>query len=121
VSAPILQTDVQPFAPALATLAAGAWTDILAYVNEQDLTYLGETVQVDRMAKIYLAAHIGTLTMRAGSGAAGPVTSESAGTLRRSYGMYAAWAGSGALGSTQFGQMYLDILSMSQAAGPMVL
>lgn len=122
MAAPIVQSDVTGFAPALTSLVtSGALADILAYVNEQDLTVLGETVQVDRMAKIFLAAHIGTLTLRGTSGAAGPVTSQSAGTLRQSFGMYAAWAGSGALGSTAFGQMYLDILSMSQAAGPMVL
>jgi len=131
MSAAITQSDVQAFAPELSVLSAGAWTDILAYVNELDLTVSiypemacpsvpGESAQVDRIAKIYLAAHIGTLTRLAGGGTAGPVTSSSAGGLRRSFGLISMATGS-ALGSTRYGQMYLDILSMTQAHGPLVI
>lgn len=117
---PLTKDDVTAFAPKLADVSSEAWLDILAYVNELDLSFLGETDEVTRMARIFLAAHIGQVTRDASRGSggstAGPLTSESAGGVRRSYGMLAT--GSGSLGSTRYGQMYMDILGMSQAAGP---
>lgn len=118
----IVQADVTAFAPELATkLGASAWTDVLLYVNELDLTYLTETDQVTRMARIYLAAHIGTMSWRGGSAAAGPLTGEAVGGVRRSYGLISMMTTQTALGSTRYGQMYLDILTMSFAHGPLVL
>lgn len=116
----ILESDVLAFSPELSVVNSDAWVDIVAYVNEMDLTLLGETAQVDRMAKIFLAAHIGTMDARASNGSAGPVTSVSAGGIRRSFGLVATASGT-ALGSTRYGQMYLDIISASSANGPMVV
>lgn len=127
--APIIESDVQAFAPELAVLSSGAWGDILAYVNQIDMTApvipeatrtSGESAITDRIAKIYLAAHMGTMTRLAGGGSAGPVTSSSAGGLRRSFGMISMLTGT-ALGSTRYGQMYLDLLSMTQYHGPLVV
>ena len=53
----IVQSDVTAMAPELASkLSTGAWTDIIAYVNEVDLTALGESAQTARMAQIFLVA-----------------------------------------------------------------
>jgi hypothetical protein len=124
VSAAIIKGDVTNFASELATStnpSDGAWTDILAYVNTFDLTLTGEDAQTDRMAKIFLAAHMATMTKRGSSNAAGPMTSESVGGIRRSYGLLAQYASNSSLTSTRYGQMYLEVLGASLAAGPMVV
>jgi hypothetical protein len=124
VSAAIVKSDVTDAASELATSAiptANAWTDILAYVNTFDLTLTGEDAQTDRMAKIYLAAHMATMEKRAASNAAGPMTSESVGGIRRSYGLLAQFASDSSLKSTRYGQLYLEILGASLAGGPMVV
>lgn len=121
----IAWSDVLEVLTAPITISATLQTDILAYVNQVDLTQLGqlsggvtETVQTARMAQIYLAAHIAYITSRAASGVAGPVTSQAAGGLRRSYGMLVTPT---ILGTTFYGQQYLLILSMSLAHGPVVI
>lgn len=120
--APVVQIyrdDVLAVAPEI-NITAFAWEDILAFANEIDLGYWGDTAQMTRMCRLYFAAHLGTLTMRAASGAAGPVTSESAGALRRSYGLVALAQGDW-LGSTMYGQQLQTILSMSSARGPILV
>lgn len=120
VTPPITQADVQAFAPQLSALSVGAWADILAYVMTVDLTTptLGEDNETARMAQILLAAHLGQLTKIANSAAAGPLTGESAGGIRRSYAMLST--NGTALSSTRYGQMYLDVILMSAAHGPFV-
>lgn len=122
----IVWADVLEAFPATSPPAVSALlqTDILAYVNQVDLTQLGllfygttETAQTARMAQIYLAAHIAFITSRASSGAAGPVASQAAGGLRRSY---ATLVTPTILGTTFYGQMYLQVLSNSLAHGPVV-
>ena len=120
IPAQIYKDDVLAIAPELSTLSSFLWADILAFANEIDLGPLGETAQMTRMCRLYLSAHSATLTKRAGSGAAGPVTSESAGALRRSYGLVALSAGQW-LGSTMYGQMLETLLNMSAARGPMLV
>ena len=121
---PISKTDVTNFASELASSAiptALAWVDILSYVGTFDLTLTGEDAQTDRMAKIFLAAHMATMDKRAASTAAGPLTSESVGGIRRSYGLLAQMTSASSLMSTRYGQMYLEIIGMSLASGPMVV
>lgn len=131
MTATIIQSDVTNFAPELSSVSAAAWADILAYVNEFDLTqtpnlgfYLasntGASDQTDRMAKIFLAAHIGKMDLLARSNAAGPVTGESVGGIRRSYGMYPILTSAGSLGLTIYGRMYLDIIN-AECGGPMLV
>jgi hypothetical protein len=97
------------------------WVGILNYVNQINLT-TWDTDPDRYLARVYLAAHIGSTTGQAGSGAAGPVTSESAGGVRTSYGLIAMAASSPLyLATTRYGQMYLDIISMSQCAGPFLI
>ena len=131
--ATIVEADVTNFAAELAgSLNNAAWTDILAYVNEFDITQTPplagcyvpaqtpESTQTDRMSKIFLAAHIATMAKRGGTGAAGPVTSEAVGGVRRSYGLIPMAMGVSSLASTRYGQLYLEIVGMS-TAGPMLV
>ncbi len=116
----ILESDVLSYAPELAPLDAGAWTSILAFVNELQYTAVtpaGEGPLL-KLARILLAAHYGTISRRGPSGAAGPVTSEAAGAVRRSYGLVALASSDASLGATGYGQQFLGILSMSLANGP---
>lgn len=117
----IVKADVLAFAPELSTLTDAAWADVLAYVNTFDISHTGEDAQTVRMARIFFAAHMGTMDKRASSSSAGPVTSESAGGVRRSYGLLASFSGANSLSSTRYGQLYADLLSMSLANGPMLV
>jgi len=119
--ADVVWSDVLAFAPELSTVDIGAQTDILSYVNEIDLSQVTDTAQVTRMARIYLAAHFGSVQKRARQGIGGPVTSESAGALRRSYGLSAMPSGEEGLGTSMYGMSYLTILRMSLSHGPFLV
>lgn len=116
----IFWSDVLAIAPELSTISDRTAVDLIEYVNEMDLTQLCESAFTARLAKLYLAAHLGSLDKRANSGAAGPVVGEAAGGVRRSYGLLplgdATW-----LGSTYYGQSLMALLSMSLAHGPIVV
>ncbi len=116
----ILKSDVIAMAPELTTLTDQAWVDILAYVNGMSEDGIDDSVTL-RLAKILLAAHFGTMSKRAFTGAAGPVTGESAGGLRRSYGLVALSSADAALGQTMYGMQYLGILRSSNAHGPFLI
>jgi len=113
----IARTDVLALAPGLSKIDQSAWLDILAYVNELDDRTIGGGVDgaTVRLARLYLAAHLGQVTLNARGGAAGPVTSESAGALRRSYGFLNTAAARQGLASTMFGQQYLSIIEQTPA------
>lgn len=118
----ITRANVLAFAPELADVSTLAFDDILAHVNELDLTHadIGESEETNKLARIYLAAHFALLTRNAGSGAAGPVTAETVGQVRRSFGLLATAAGTNALNGTQYGQAYLALLMQSMAHFPIV-
>lgn len=116
----ITQADVIDFAPELATVSESTWERILAYVNELDMTGVGETEATTMLARLYLAAHMATTTKRGSSASAGPVTSESVGGVRRSYANVAATSAS-SLSSTRYGQMYSEVLNASLASCPVVV
>lgn len=126
--APIIKTDVTAFAPELASIVDAVWTDVLAYVNEFDLTQVaqdnfnlvGASAQTDRMAKIWLAAHIVTQDKRGSSAAAGPLTSESVGGVRRSFGLIPFGTAMSSLATTRYGQEFLEVIGMS-LGGPMLV
>lgn len=109
-------------APHLSTIDADAQTDILAYVNTalRVSVFGGEDSPKLKLARIYLAAHLATMGRQAGSGgglAGGEITSESVGSISRSY----AGASSGAtseagLGSTVWGRSYLALVKTSALA-----
>lgn len=119
----IEKEDVLDFAAELSTVEDNAWDRILPWVNELDMSGLGETDESTTLARIYLAAHIATFAKPGSSStAAGPVTSESVGGVRRSYAntLVAATSTAG-LSRTRYGQMYSDLLGMSLANGPLLI
>lgn len=116
----IVKADVLAVAPELSTLTDEFWTDLLLYVNEFDFTSL-DTEQTVRMARIFLCAHLGARAKRSSTGAAGPVISEAAGGVRRTYGSVDTSGGLTELGATQYGLTLQSILTMSGAHGPFLV
>lgn len=116
---PITQDDVLEFAPQLAGLKPTTWSDILATANEFDLASYS-TDQDRRMARLFLAAHVGQMLKDARTGAAGPVTSSAVGDIRRSYGLVAMATSTAGLQMTRYGQMFSEMLIFS-VAGPQIL
>jgi hypothetical protein len=114
--ASITWTDVTNHAAELASVSAGAQTDILAHVNTAlNVTLFGdETSARLKLARIYLAAHLGTMANL--GGVSGPVSSESAGGLAMSYAVAMTRSN---LGITSYGRAYLATLP-SVAWGPQV-
>ena len=120
----ITSADVLELAPELTTVSAEAWVWILAYVSEVDLTFVSDTENTTQILRIYLAAHMATITTlgsSSSSAAAGPVTSESAGGIRRSYATIATSTVGSDLTSTRYGQRYTAILRSSLASGPFLV
>ena len=109
--ASIVWTDVVNHAASLSTLDAEAQTDILAYVNDRLNVRIfgGEDSASLKLARIYLAAHFGSGLVNGAGGEAGPVVSESAGGLSRSYGSLFSMDSS-VLATTAYGQSYLNII-----------
>ena len=74
-----------------------------------------------KLAESLVAAHLITVALKGGTGASGPVVSESAGGLSRSYAAPSATTGSaGFWQSTSFGQRYLQ-LKITRITTPMAL
>ena len=123
--ADITWTNVTNHAAELSAVGASAQTDILGFVNDSiDPAFLdGESGYRTKLARIYLAAHFGTIALAAGSGglgasAAGPVASKSADGLSISYAvMTAGMNDPSMLGVTKYGQQYLGIVNTSAARG----
>lgn len=114
----ITWATVTAIAPELATAAADTQASILAYVNDEaihDATWR-DAAKANR-ARQYLAAHMGTLS-RAATGARGPVQSETAGPVSRTYAVASA-AGSEDLDSTGYGKVYAR-LTHASFGGPWV-
>lgn len=121
----IIKQDVLEFAPELSSIRDPAWALILKFVNDFDSTGIGgkggDEGATLRLARIFLAAHYGTISKRSKSGAAGPVTSEAAGAVRRSYGLVALASSDAGLGSTTWGQQFQTLLLMSLAHLPFLV
>ncbi len=115
--ADIIWTDVVDFASELSALDSEAQTAILAYVNDalSPKAFGGEDSPKLKLARIYLAAHVGTLS-RGGGGPSGPVTSETAGNISRTYA--AAGGAPSDWSSTSYGQLYIALVRTSRARLP---
>jgi hypothetical protein len=119
---------VQDFAAHLSAVDSDAQTAILAYVNDALVVseFDGETGPTTKMARIYLAAHFGELSLPVSSGGAGgmgpsgPIASESGGGLSRSYAAASPVIAS-YLNKTNYGQSFLTLVRMSPARAPVVL
>lgn len=123
--AAIQWTDVVAFAPQLSTVGVAEQNDILAHVNTAHKidVFGGEDAQRLRMARIFLAAHIATLNSYGGTVLAGPVISETAGDISRSYALANAYITDGeknAWSATSYGQMYAMLIRTSAARMPKV-
>ena len=119
----IAWADVTAFASELSSVDVATQTDILAYVNAALApdAFGGEASARLRIARIYLAAHHGALSLR--SSAAGPVVSRSEGDLSVTYGYSLASAASGdpLLDSTEYGKLYRQLVRTTAALrGPFV-
>lgn len=115
---PITKQDVLDFASELSILTSPVWLAILSYVNAIDLSAYCDNGDDTTLARLNLAAHFGAVLKRGKKGAAGPVTAESVGAIRRSYGLIAQPGGAAWLNSTGYGQTYLGILAMNAVHGP---
>ncbi len=117
--AEITWADVVAVAPELSTVASDAQDMIIAYVNDDvsPAAFGGETSPKLKLARVYLAAHEGTLASQSGAGPAGPVTSETDGTIARSY---AAGSTDNAShwNSTSYGRSYVALVRTSRARLP---
>ena len=120
--AAITWLDVTGIAPELVSLSIDAQTLILNYVNEAlDITVFdGEDGALVKALRVYLAAHIGTMTSRANSNKSGAVTDKSLGPQSTK------WASNeskfaGQYGDTQYGVLYSTFVNTSSARGPILL
>jgi hypothetical protein len=113
--------DVAALAPELDDFDETGQGLILDYVNVAlDVSIFGgEESPKLRLARIFLAAHFATVSKQGGVGAAGPVISESAGGLSRSYALLSA-SSSGFSGSS-YGDQYLALIRSTVARAPVVL
>ena len=79
----------------------------------------GESSAKLRLARTYLAAHFGTMSLR-GDTATGPAASKSAGPISISYGT-AMGGGSNLYANTNAGLMFLSLVQSLPARAPMVI
>lgn len=103
--ADIAWTDVTAFAAGLSAVDVLAQTDILAHVNVVlDVEMFGgEDAPKTRLARIYLAAHMGSSISQAASGASGPVIEQKMGQSSLKFASAASGQG---LASTAWGRLY---------------
>lgn len=121
--AAITKEDVIGYAPELSSVSADAWLLILPYVNTLSASQIegGEEGATLKKLRVLLAAHYATISRRGRTGAAGPVTSEAVGAVRRSFGLVALASSDASLGATGYGQQFLGVLQMSLSYGPFLL
>lgn len=123
--ASIVWADVLALAPELVNVDSTARMFILSYVNGPALdpgSFDGENGVTTRLARIYLAAHMGSSVGKGAAGASGgPVTSESMGGLSRSYSVGSVAQSIDATGSTDYGRRYEALVSNSLARMPFVI
>jgi hypothetical protein len=98
----ITWSAVVAIAPELASVALATQTAILGAVEVQ--LAAGQWGTRYDLACTYLAAHLGAVSLAGAQGAAGPVTSESVGSVSRSYA--APVVASSNAGSTAYGREY---------------
>ncbi len=114
--------DVITLSAALSAVDTDYKVDVLAYVNGtlNVAHFGGEAAIKTRLARMYLAAHFGQQALDAVSGAAGPVSAESAGGLSREYAVFSPPGSSALYDTTTFGKQYRLIVRASRCAVPLV-
>lgn len=118
--AAILWADVTDLAKELATgVPVGGQTKILALVNGKiDLD--GEDGELTKDARVYFAAHLGTLAKAAG-GAIGAVIAQAAGGLSRAYASNSPVGTDPLLDKTSYGQTFRLLCRLSPTRGPRIV
>lgn len=116
-------STVVAFVPRLSTLDSEAQDAILAWANAalNVDAFDGEDGATTRMARIYLAAHAGTMARQGSSGAGGPLTMRSVDGITEQWATPAGGVVFDSLDSTPYGKMYRQLVGMSSARGPFVL
>lgn len=96
--------DVKTIAPELTDYPEAAQTLVLDFVNEMFDASLFKPGQL-KLARIYLAAHVATMSDQGGDLSAGPVISETVGGISRTY--------ANLMSGAQFsGSGYADLLQL---------
>lgn len=117
--AEICWDDVVNHAPALTSVSEKARDDILEYVNTllNVSVFDGEDGYKTQLARIYLAAHFGTIVIPGGI-SAGEIASMSEGGVSISFA--SALAGNN-LNRTKYGSQYSELVRTSMARFPIVM
>lgn len=115
--------QVVAFAPGLSTVAIDAQDAILAWANAAlNLSaFDGEDGPTTLLARIYLAAHAGTLRAQAAAGGGGPVTMRSVGGVTEQWANPSGGVAYDSLDASPFGKLYRALVRTSSARGPYVL
>jgi hypothetical protein len=114
--------DVVALAPDLEELQIEAQTLILAYVNRALNPAMFKSEAALTLARIYLAAHLGTNAMPGSGGEVmGTVVSEKVGDLQRTYGAVAEASEGGGFESTTYGKTFQFLVRTSRARLPRVI
>jgi len=122
----ITWANVVDFDSSLSTVNSNAQTAILAHVNAAlNLdAFDGEDGYRTRLARIFLAAHLGASAVPGSSsaGAAGPIVSESGGDgLSVTYAVTAAATSGSSMSETKWGRKYLEMVRTSPTARTIVV
>jgi hypothetical protein len=114
--AAITWTNVTNHAAALSAVATDARTDILALVNGNGVAvdkFDGEAGETTKLARIYLAAHFGAMSLRGATGGSGTVTQMSEGGVSISYSQMTAAQVSDTLADTPYGKLFAALIARS--------
>jgi uncharacterized membrane protein len=118
--AAITWEDVAALSTSLSTLSEEMQAAILDHVNTTLVVeeFGGEEAAKLKLARIYLAAHHGTIAERS-DGKVGPVVSESAGPLSRSYSNGSST--NDGYDATSYGRAYSALLRTTPARAPVAI
>jgi len=120
VSNPVDWTNVTAIAAELVDVPIAAQTIVLDYVNEALNESMFSTAAL-KLARIYLAAHIGTSSLPGGGTATGAVVSESVGGISRTYDAITAAADGSGFDATTYGTTFRFLIRTSKARLPRVI
>lgn len=108
--AAITWADVTAIDPTLASVGAASQGAILLHVETECGAERWGKFHLS--ARVFLAAHLGTLTKRGGNGQGGPVASESIGGISRGYAAFSPMGTDPMLDSTSWGKEFRRLRRM---------
>lgn len=121
--ADITWTMVTDHAAGLTATSANAQTTILAWVNDEALnptTFGGEAAEKYKLARIYLAAHYGTVSSPLSS-ASGAAKKKKVGDLEIEYASFSPPGSDPLLDTTQWGKAYRSLVRTTVARVPFIV